>query len=99
MIQIAVAPPSTPAEMFLFLHRNTSAAAKQRIEMNASGTIIHLRLHSFSAHVVSSLAYPTLDWWVLIGWLASQFDQWVVYRAVETRPLQFDCSQAQTKRD
>jgi hypothetical protein len=46
MIQMAVAPPSTPAEMFLFLHRNTLAAAKRRIEMNTSGTIIYLRLHS-----------------------------------------------------
>lgn len=35
----AVAPPSTPAEIFLFLHRNTSAAAAviDRTIMNLKG--------------------------------------------------------------
>ena len=36
MIQTAVAPPSTPAEMFLFLHINTSAAAEQINEVNTA---------------------------------------------------------------
>ena len=31
---IAVAPPSTPAEIFLFLHRTTSAAANENDEGN-----------------------------------------------------------------
>jgi hypothetical protein len=36
MIQTAVAPPSTPAEMFLFLHINTSAAAELIKKVNTA---------------------------------------------------------------
>jgi hypothetical protein len=45
MIQTAVAPPSTPAEMFLFLHINTSAAAELINEVNIARRLKTIKLH------------------------------------------------------